>query len=391
MALRSSTGPIVAFAILVPGLAHASNGVRPRTPVVWEDVPCMIVHDRSQDPMLHIPYGIPFEDTDVTADEVPDSRTHQFFAMCRSRHAQEFLPVWITQADVDEAVAYELLQAGTVDVQDILETNDIWAGCWSRLNADDARLPITQANADAGIDWDTSELAPGGYSLYGSTHEPVFNVWWPRAGVVKIHDGDPDAVGPVGAISTGELTPYRDQTVMVEGCVEALPGTTFAVSYALSDTSPAWTEYSTGLEIDGAAFVFEFTPPKLLHGEAGILRVDFTDPMDRTYTAFHMDHILVIDSDQAGDCDDTGSFIGTPCDESGGPDESSSGGSGSETAAVADTSTGVTSSESTGPAAADGAGPAPAGCGCRADAPSVPVAALTWIGLLAVRARRRRD
>lgn len=390
MPLRWSSGSVIAFGLLVPGLAHAGNGVRPRTPVVWEDVPCMIVHDRSADPILHVPYGIPFEDTDVGEDEVPDSRTHQFFATCRSRHAQDFLPTWITQADVDEAVAYDLLTAGTVGEQDILETNDAWADCWSRINADDARLAITQANADAGVDWDTSGLAAGGYSLYGNTHEPVFNIWWPRPGVVKIHDGDPDAVGPVGAISTGELTPYRNQTAMVEGCVEALPGTTFSVSYALSSTSPEWTEYSSGLEIDGSSFVFEFTPPKLLHGEAGMLRVDFTDPMDRTYTAFHAEHILVIDSDASGECEDTGGFIGVPCDDSGGSEGSSSGGAGGETTAVADGSTGVTASDSSGTAAADGAGPAPTGCGCRADAPLQPVAALTWIGLLAVCPRRRR-
>jgi hypothetical protein len=388
MPLRLSTGSIIALAIVVPGLAHAGNGVRPRTPVVWEDVPCMIVHDRSQDPILNIPYGIPFEDTEVSEDEVPDSRTHQFLAMCRSRHAQEFLPVWITQADVDEAVTYELLSPGTVSASDILETSDDWTGCWSRLNADDARLPITQSNADAGIDWDTTELPAGGYNLYGYTHEPIFNVWWPRSGVVKIHDGDPDEVGPIAAISTGELTPYRNQTVMVEGCVEALPGTTFSVSYALSDISPTWTEYSTGHEIDGSSFMFELTPPKLLHGEAGMLRVDFTDPMDRTYTAFQMDHILVIDADESGDCEDTGSFIGTPCAETGAAGESSSGTAGSETTAIADGSTGAGNSESTGAAIDD---PAPSGCGCQSDAPRWPLAGLMCIGLLGTRPRRRRD
>lgn len=278
----------------------------------------------------------------------------------------------------------------TLAANDILETNDIWAGCWSRLNADDARLPITQANADAGIDWDTSELVAGGYSIYGHTHEPIFNVWWPRPGVVKIHDGDPDAVGPVGAISTGELTPYRNQTVMVEGCVEALPGTTFSVSYALAESSPTWIEYSTDLEIDGTSFTFELTPPKLLHGESGMLRVDFTDPMDRTYTAFQMDNILVIDADQTGDCEDTGSFIGTPCNDTDGPANSSSGGVGSETTGIADSSSGAAESESTEPAAADGDGPPPSGCGCAGNAPSRPAAALTLIGLITVWPRRRR-
>ncbi len=375
--------------VLVPGLAQASNGLHPRTPVVWDDVPCMTLHDRSQGAVFHLPYGIPFEDTETTVDEVPDSRTHQFFAFCRSRHPQNFLPTWISQADVDEAIEYELVMPGMVEPIDILELNEEWDACWYRVNADDARLPITQASADAGVDWDTTDLPPGGYSLYGNTHEPVFNVWWPRPGVVKVHDGDPTAVGPVGAISTGELTPYRNQTVTVEGCVDALPGTTFSVSYALSEANPAWTEYAAGLEIDGEAFSFDLTPPEALHGESGMLRVDFTDPMDRTYTAFQTENILVIDSDNPDDCSEGGNFIGNPCNESGGPDESSSGGTGTATSPATGESTAATNADSTGAPQTGGEPTEPKGCGCAADAPA-PMRGLWAAGILIALRRRRR-
>lgn len=374
--------------LLAPGLAHASNGLNPRTPTLWEDVPCMALHDRSQGAIFHLPYAIPFENTDLTEDEPPDSRTHQFFAFCRSRHPQNFLPTWIAQPDVDEAIEYELVMPGDVPATDILDTNEQWDACWFRINADDQRLAITQANADAGVDWDTTDLPAGGYNLYGYTHEPVFNVWWPRPGVVKIHDGDPTAVGPVGAISTGELTPYRDQTVTVEGCVDALPGTTFSVSYGLSVAEPDWTEYATGLEIDGDSFAFDITPPAVLHGESGMLRVDFTDPMDRTYTAFQMQNILVIDSDNPnGECEDQGNFIGTPCSESGGPDESSSGGSGGVPSSTGE-STAETNADSSGTPQTGGGGDEPKGCGC--DAGDTTPTHGWWAGVLLLGWRRRR-
>lgn len=320
---RCTTWVVLGPALLFPSLVLASNGLHPRTPVVWEDVPCMTLFDRSQGAIFHLPYAIPFEDTEVTADEVPDSRTHQFFALCRSRHPQDFLPTWITQADVDEAITSNLVMPGVVETNDILELNEAWTDCWFRINADDARLPITQANADAGVNWDTTDVPAGAYTLYGYTHEPVFNVWWLRPGVMKIHDGDPTAVGPVGAFTTGELTPYRNETVAVEGCVDALPGTTFSVSYALASEAPEWMEYAADLPIDGDAFSFDLTPPMPLHGESGMLRVDFTDPMDRTYTTYQAQNILVIDADDPSACTEGGSFIGNPCNDTGGSDEAS--------------------------------------------------------------------
>jgi MYXO-CTERM domain-containing protein len=388
---RRLGGTILVLGVLVPGLAHAGNGLNPRTPTLWEDVPCMAVHDRSQGAIFHLPYAIPFENTELGDDEPPDSRTHQFFAFCRSRFPQNFLPNWVSQADVDEAIAYDLVMPGVVAPSDILDLNEEWADCFFRINADDERLPITEASADAGVDWDTTGLPAGGYNLYGNTHEPVFNVWWPRPGVVKIHDGDPTAVGPVGAVSTGELTPYRDQSVMAEGCVDALPGTTFSVSYALSATDPEWTEYSADLEIDGDAFAFEFTPPALLHGESGMLRVDFTDPMGRTYTAFQTDHILVIDADNPeGDCEDQGSFIGAPCNESGGQDESSSGGTSVGTASPTGESTAETNADSSGPPLTGGEQSEPKGCACDAARPSSTSALWGTIVVLGLRRRRRR-
>jgi hypothetical protein len=100
--------------------------------------------DRSVDPVLHLPYGIPREDTAVTSDEVPDSRTHQFFAFCRRRHPQDYLPNWITWADVDAAVMTGKVESSDdIAPRDVLESSTAWQGCWYRITEDDERRSRT--------------------------------------------------------------------------------------------------------------------------------------------------------------------------------------------------------------------------------------------------------
>ena len=381
----------VSLVALVPSIAGASNMTHPRTPVLWEDVPCMTLHDRSAGATFHLPYSIPFEDLEVTPDEVADSRRHQFFAYCRPHHPQDFLPTWITGADVQAAADKMLLMVETVEQQDILESNTNWTDCWFRINEDADRRPISQSNADEGVDWDTTGIPAGGYTLYGYTYEPVFNVWWLRPGVMKLHDGDPDAVGPVGAISTGELTPYRNETVTLDGCIDALDGTTFDVSYALvTPDPPEWLDYDQGLAIDGDAFSFDFTPPADLAGQSGMIRVVFTDPQNRTYTTYQADNILVIDADDPEACSEGGSFIGTPCSDSSGSDSGSSGDSvGTSEGTTSDTNA-DTSASATGMQTGDDGGPGPKDCACASDRGSASWSWMVALFGIAIARRRRR-
>ena len=52
------------------------------------------VVDRTVDAKVVLAYTIPYEDTELTADEVADSRRHQFLGFCRGHSRQEPLPVW---------------------------------------------------------------------------------------------------------------------------------------------------------------------------------------------------------------------------------------------------------------------------------------------------------
>jgi hypothetical protein len=142
----------VLFACLAaPAVASAGNGLEPRTPVAWpEETPCLTVVDRTQEAMLHMEYGIPFEDADVTVDEVADSRRHQFLAFCRDHSREEFLPIWVTWKDVDAAAAKDLIDPMSLGDEDVLETSTVWKDCWFRITPDDALRAV----------WETGEVVP---------------------------------------------------------------------------------------------------------------------------------------------------------------------------------------------------------------------------------------
>ena len=310
---------------LLPVTVWAGNGLNPRTPVLWEDVPCLQRVDRSVDPVLHLPYGIPREDTGMTADEVADSRTHQFFAFCRRTHPQDRLPNWITPADVDAAVATGLLDsADEVASTNVLESSPSWDDCWHRITEDDARRPIVFEAAEAGVDWETSSVPAGAYTLYGFTHEPIFNLWIARPGVVLVHDGDVDTVSPAAAITNREEIVYVGSTVTLEGCVEALPGTTITASYAstqgANDPSwqPTWVPFAEDHPVTGETFAIDLVAPSDLAGRSSMIRLDFQDPDGRSYTTYMQDGIIVLAGTDPDACDDGTGFIeNSGCDDPG--------------------------------------------------------------------------
>jgi len=316
---------VLVLLALAPLPAWAGNGTKLRTLVQWPDAPCMTLVDRTQSAVLHLDYAIPNEDTDVTSDEVADSRTHQFFATCRTSLPLDVLPTWITAADVDAATTKGLVTVAIPPVQ-ILETNEAWAGCWTRIVADDERRPITFAMADAGVDWDTSTLPPGAYTVHGYTYEPAVNLWVQRPGVVKVHDGDPDAAGPAAAITTGELSLYRDGVAQIEGCVDAPAGTTVTAEWTAADRPELeWVPFVVDAPVEGDAFTLELEAPEGLVERWGAVRATFTAPDGRGYSTMMPAMITVLPQDDPGMCG--AGFIDQPCAETEDGDGSESSGS----------------------------------------------------------------
>ena len=222
--------------LALPTLARAGNGVHPRTPVDWQPAPaCMTVVDRTIDTKLVLTYTIPYEDTVVTADEVADSRRHQFLAFCRGHSRQEPLPVWLSNADVAVAAAKSLLDPADVKPEDVFETNAEWQDCWFRITGDDQRRPITFAEAAKPVVWDTTLLPVGPYVIAGYTWEPAFNIWSERIGVVKvIDDPDPSMSPPALALTNGEEIKFGNEVLSLVGCLDAMDGSTIAGYWSLT-------------------------------------------------------------------------------------------------------------------------------------------------------------
>lgn len=385
MPSRDLAGFLAALAVAsLPPAALAGNGVHPRTPVVWpEDTACLTVLDRSQGATLSLTYTIPYEDTAVTVDEVTDSRTHQFIAFCRDHSRQEPPPSWLTWKDVDVAVSQGLLDAIDITDDDVFETNIEWKDCWYPITTVEERRRITFAEAMKPVDWDTTELPAGAYSVQGYTWEPIFNIFEQRPGVVHVVDGpDVASAGPAAAVTTQTDVVFAEDSYTIEGCFRAMPGATMSGSWALTNGPDLeWNLFAEGVALEGDKFTLPFDIPPGAVGETIALRVDITDPMQRSYTAHGAQLLTVLpgNSGASTGCDDEASFIAEPCATEGidttmtGPPTSTF------------HATGVVSESSESTASAPMQSD-PAGCSC--DATGASGAAWAWLIFLGTRRRR---
>jgi MYXO-CTERM domain-containing protein len=372
-------------------VASAGDGVRVRSEVVWDGAPCSTRADKAASSTLHLDYAVLFEETEPTVDEVADGRRNQFFAMCRDNSPQEFVPRWITWADVQAAVDVGLLEPDTIEPDQVLEDPaSSWSDCFIRINADDARAPITDATAAGGVDWDLTTVDPGVYIVHGYTWDPVFNQWAERPGFVKVFDGDPDAAGPGVAVTSQEQVLYLDEIGLVEGCVDAGPGATMDVYWSFVEVAD-WQPYMMGEPVDGDAFGFEFDPPEAIVGESVMIRVD-VHAAGMSYTGYMNDLIIVLTTNNPDACTNGGGFLGDPgCADSGGDDSGSAGGTAGGTSGPGGTGGGTTGGEAT-TAMADGGDDGGGTCACRSgdSAGSGGLGVLGLLGLLGLRRRPRR-
>jgi MYXO-CTERM domain-containing protein len=382
--------------LTLPPLARAGNGVHPRTPVEWEPAPaCMTVVDRTVDTKLVLTYTIPYEDTEVTSDEVADSRRHQFLGFCRGHSRQEPLPVWLSDADVATAAAKTLVDPANVDPEDVFETSTEWKDCWFRITADDERRPITFAEAMKPVVWDTALLPAGPYVVAGYTWEPPFNIWSERSGVIKVMDDpDPTKNPPALALTNGEEIAYGNDVIKLVGCLDAMDGSTIAGYWSLTTAETLdWQMFASDVPVSGDSIELDFMPPAESFGEQIAMKVVVTDPMDRSFTA-HLGTLATIlpPKNDTGGCGDSGAnFIGDPACDTGSTTADPTGGASSSGPGPDPTSGGGSSS-----AGSDTTGPGEVpdtkdGCSCGvAGTGGAPVAALVGLGLLLTRRRRAR-
>jgi hypothetical protein len=316
--MRSGPWAAVAVAVLTaPPAARAANELRPRTPAVFTGTPCMVVVDKSAAPVLHIEYAVPFDDTMLTADELPTSRTHQFFAFAQQRF--DFRPPnWINMTDVQAAIDNGDVMPAEVVSDDVLETSSSWpASTWARITPDDMRLPITFEQAAMGVDWDTTGVAAGTWMIGVYTWEPKSNLWSWRFGAVRVIDGaaSADAAGPAAflELETG-ATATTCEAKVVRGCIDAAAGSTYTASYGViaGVQEPEWIPFAEEVAVEDGELAIELVLPSDVTGAVKV-RLDVEDPEDRVYTAFSPAPIGVLASDAECGADDGDGGGGCSC------------------------------------------------------------------------------
>ncbi len=342
---------------LLPATATATNGLHPRTKVVWsEGGACGLVVVRSEQTTINLPYALPDANQDgmmdtcdddptpdgcaepipnapVGPDEVSDSRRHQFFAFCRQRPVDELLPNWVSLPDVQASAEVEtccdvndcpgpmcpLVDEALVTPDDILDDDPTWDGCYARINSDDERKPINVATASQGVDWDVSGVEPGVYAIEGYTWEPPFNLWSRRPGYVKVIDEAADAKNYPAVAITGSSEDKIDdgiidgcEKVTLSGCVDAGDGATIDV-YWRTINFPGdpieWHRIVADEPVQNGNFDIEWVP-EYLPGGTLLVRVDVKAPCG-TYTAHAPFAVEVLDGQE---CEDGGVFDDPPDD-----------------------------------------------------------------------------
>jgi len=332
--------------------ALASNGLHPRTPALFpDDLPCVETIVRGEH--LHVEYAVPYDDTALTRDELPDSRRHQFFAFAEQRHDFR-LPTWISQADYDRALANGDIE--TLGDRPILENDLAWPpATWQRITPDHMRLPITKARAAIGVDWDTEETQPGTWMVSAYTWEPEYNLWSHRYAAVRVVDPmNPNATGPTVFLQHDVPPILRvGQRYTQPGCVEAPEGSTITASWGLvvDAATPTWQSFLEDEAVVDGPLALQFQAPAESIGVVK-LRVEIVDPTGRSYVAFSPQTIAVL----------------APRNDDPEPTESPT-----ESEATQDGTTATGSDASS-------------GCGCRANVTGWPVAVLPWVAI-----RGRKD
>lgn len=266
--------------------ALGANGLRPRTPARFAESACMQTVQQGE--VVDIEYSVDDDDTELTPDELPDSRQFQFFAFGKQRF--DFTPpTWINQADFDRAEANGDITK-IFDDDDILTLSSDWpAGTWVRITPDDARLPITMAQAAMGVQWDTTDVPPGTWLVYSYTWEPENNLWALREGAIRIEaPGDPDSAGPSLFIEPiGNPIATRGEPLAIPGCVVAPEGTTMTAYWGTAEgvDEPQWVPFIEDEPVQTGALDLGFDAPAET-GDTVRIRVDLTDGAGRTYTAY---------------------------------------------------------------------------------------------------------
>lgn len=292
---------------LVAAPLMAANGNIPRTPPVFPPHACLSVVDRSVDARYVFKVGIPFEDVTLTTDELPDSRTFEFFAICRDDPPATPFPNWIDLEDAERALAIGNIEE--LPPEDAtLEGSARWSvghdgADGSCVQSMGPRIEISCDATQDGISWDTAAVPAGNYAVHGYTFAPPTNLWTPRTGVVQVHDGTPL---PVAAFASPvyDATVFQQTGYHVQGCMGGPEGTQVVLAWApiSSDleTPDVWTDFAT-LDAAEAAFDVVLVPPESAIYQGLVMRATASADGARTWVAYSRGYLTIYPGDDASD------------------------------------------------------------------------------------------
>jgi len=329
MSARRTAAELVAAWALAAMAAWGLLGARaaahpgPAAPPEFVIGECVTVVDTRDTSTLALAYNIPFEDEvfDVGEIQLPDSKSHQFFAFAgalvkvgASNAYQLFpfdaavdqplaMPLWLDQNDIERAAA----AAGPVDMtgftsaqvlaDDVLAARPELSAYLLPFGDKGARVPITEEQARMGASWDLRAVPPGVYTVGGYVFSPPYNDWAVRAGVIKVVDGQ--TAVPAVAIEPLDAFVYAGQGRRITGCVDAPAGSTLRAWVRPEDQPGAawepWLEPQPLAEL-GPPGRFELCWLNPAEGRANLLRVrvEVTAPDGQRSAAYSSDTLLAV-------------------------------------------------------------------------------------------------
>lgn len=278
---------------------------------------CVQIVDKQQTNVLHVPYNVAFDDVALMMGDIalPDAKTHQFFAFRGALLGNDLghdlyafappgqppvqLPSWISNADVKRAAQATNTLDGTAfsekDIPEgkVLDANPQLKDAYLRVSADDARVPITLAQAQKGIDWPLADVALGLYTFAGYIFSPPYNGWAPRAQLIEVVDGSEPGPGATLESVEGGLFPYQGRTL--RGCIAAPEGSHVSGAFSvLERPEHGWIEWlaSEPIRADALALCFRSPRPELTGSVQ--LRIDVTTPDGTTRSFYAPDTITAL-------------------------------------------------------------------------------------------------
>lgn len=222
-------------------------------PPVFSVLNCILTIDKVEDSSHHFDYGVSFDDHELRPGdaELPDARTHQFFAvrgyvamsagdvvfarMDDAAGALHKLPHWMSRAELQRAAAampadYEGdFAADAVQPFDILEGNSEVAPWLQMITGSDVRIPITTREAASGFDWDLTVVPLGTYQIVGYIFSPPYNGWAARSGLVRVVERGEGP--PAVTVERVAAQLFAGQGRRLRGCVAAASGAQLRIGW----------------------------------------------------------------------------------------------------------------------------------------------------------------